>query len=206
MTIQQSIAALLQRELQAFERELQLFPDDETVWRTMPGVPNSAGNLVLHVAGNLQHFVGAVLGGSAYVRDRDREFSRQSGSRSELVNELQKAAAAVRTVVPNLTDDVLGRDFPEAVIPNRRIQTLRFLLHLCAHCVVSSGPGRIPSARSHRPGSVGRPGAARRPHRRARRLTPAGYQRVQARSTERRLTRASFATSSLTARLSRTAA
>ena len=69
MTIQQSIAALLQRELQGFERELQLFPDDETVWRTMPGVPNSAGNLVLHVAGNLQHFVGAVLGGSAYVRD-----------------------------------------------------------------------------------------------------------------------------------------
>jgi hypothetical protein len=133
MTIQQSIAALLQRELQGFERELQLFPDDETVWRTMPGVANSAGNLVLHVAGNLQHFVGAVLGGSAYVRDRDREFSRQSGPRSELVNELQKAAAAVRTVVPNLTDDVLGRDFPEAVIPNRRIQTLRFLLHLCAH-------------------------------------------------------------------------
>ena len=133
MTIQQSIAALLQRELQAFERELQLFPDDETVWRTMPGVPNSAGNLVLHVAGNLQHFVGAVLGGSAYVRDRDREFSRQSGSRSELVSELQKAAAAVRMVVPNLTDDVLGHDFPEAVIQNRRIQTLRFLLHLCAH-------------------------------------------------------------------------
>ena len=133
MTIQQSIAALLQRELQAFERELELFPDDETVWRTMPGVPNSAGNLVLHIAGNLQHFVGAVLGGSAYVRDRDREFSRHSGSRSELVSELQKAAAAVRTVVPNLTDDVLGLDFPEAVIPNRRIQTLRFLLHLCAH-------------------------------------------------------------------------
>lgn len=133
MTIQQTIAALLQRELQAFERELQLFPDDETVWRTMPGVPNSAGNLALHIAGNLQHFVGTVLGGSAYVRDRDREFSRQSGSRSELVNELQKAAVAVRTVVPNLTDDILGRDFPEAVIPNRRIQTLRFLLHLCAH-------------------------------------------------------------------------
>ena len=48
-----------------------LFPDDETVWRTLPGVPNSAGNLALHVAGNLQHFVGAVLGGSAYVRDED---------------------------------------------------------------------------------------------------------------------------------------
>jgi hypothetical protein len=132
-TVQQSIAALLNRELQGFGREITLFPDDETVWRTVPGVPNSAGNLALHVAGNLQHFVGAVLGGSAYVRDRDREFSCRSGSRREIIEELQKAALAVRTVVPNLTDAVLGCDFPEPVIPDHRIRTLRFLLHLCAH-------------------------------------------------------------------------
>jgi hypothetical protein len=133
MNIQLSIAALLQRELAGFEREIGLFPDDETLWRTMPGVPNSAGNLALHVAGNLQHFVGAVLGGSAYVRDRNGEFSRRSGSQREIVEELQKAAVAVRTVVPNLSDEILVRDFPEVVIPDRRIQTLRFLLHLCAH-------------------------------------------------------------------------
>jgi hypothetical protein len=131
--IQDSIAALLQRELQGFEREIGLFPDDGALWRTLPGVPNSAGNLALHVAGNLQHFVGAVLGGSAYVRDEDQEFSRRAGSRREIADELQKAAVAVRTVVPNLTDDVLEHDFPEPVIADRRIQTLRFLLHLCAH-------------------------------------------------------------------------
>jgi len=133
MTVQQSIAALLERELAAFQRELDLFPDDEALWRTLPGVPNSAGNLALHVAGNLQHFVGAVLGGSAYVRNHDGEFSRRTGSRGELLEELQKAAVAVRTVVPNLTQAVLEHDFPETVIPKRRIQTLRFLLHLCAH-------------------------------------------------------------------------
>jgi uncharacterized damage-inducible protein DinB len=132
-TIQESIAALLQRELQGFEREVNLFPDDETLWRTMPGVPNSVGNLALHIAGNLQHFVGAVLGGSAYVRDRDQEFARRSGSRSEVIDELRKAALAVRMVVPNVTDGILERDFPDAIIPTRRIQTLRFLLHLCAH-------------------------------------------------------------------------
>ena len=133
MTVQQSITALLDRELAGFQRELDLFPDDETLWRTLPGVPNSAGNLALHVAGGLQHYVGAVLGGSAYIRNRDGEFSRRTGSRGELVEELQKAAVAVRTVVPNLTNAVLELDFPEAVIPDRRIQTLRFLLHLCAH-------------------------------------------------------------------------
>ena len=133
MTVQQSLAALLDRELAGFQRELDLFPDDEALWRTLPGVSNSAGNLALHVAGGLQHYVGAVLGGSAYVRNRDGEFSRRTGSRGELVEELRKAAVAVRTVVPNLTNAVLEHDFPEAVIPDRRIQTLRFLMHLCAH-------------------------------------------------------------------------
>jgi hypothetical protein len=133
MTIQQSMTALLQRELQAFERELDLFPDDQSVWQTVPGVPNSAGNLALHVAGNLQFFVGRVLGGSSYVRDRDREFSTRSGSRAEIIHELHSAAAAVRTVLPNLTSDVLDRRYPEQVVAGRGIQTLTFLMHLCVH-------------------------------------------------------------------------
>jgi hypothetical protein len=133
MNIQHSIAALLQREVQGLEREINLFPDDETLWRTMPGIPNSAGSLALHIAGNLQHFLGAVLGGSAYVRDEEGEFSRRSGPRSEVVEQLQKAGVAIRTVLPNLSDDILWRDFPEPPIPDRRIQTFTFLLHLCAH-------------------------------------------------------------------------
>ena len=133
MTVQLSIASLIDSVLAGCPREMYLFPYDETLWRTLPGVPNSAGNLALHVAGNLQQFVGAVLGGSAVVRNRDGECSRRAGARGELFEELQKAAVAVRTVVPNLTDAVLEHDFPEPVIPTRRIQTLRFLLHLCAH-------------------------------------------------------------------------
>lgn len=58
-----NLAILLVRELEAFERELDLFPDDESVWRAAPGISNAAGNLALHVAGNLQYFVGTVLGG-----------------------------------------------------------------------------------------------------------------------------------------------
>ncbi len=52
------VARLLLRDIAGFERELELFPDEESVWKTMPGVPNSAGNLALHLAGNLRQFVG----------------------------------------------------------------------------------------------------------------------------------------------------
>ena len=83
------IAALLTRELDSFERELQLFPDDASVWRTLPGVTNSAGTLALHVSGNLLYFVGAVLGSSGYIRDRPREFSARDVPRASLIADIR---------------------------------------------------------------------------------------------------------------------
>ena len=77
------LSRLLERELETFARELELFPDDESLFKTLPGVGNSAGNLGLHVCGNLQHFVGAVLGGTGYVRNRDAEFAARSGRRDD---------------------------------------------------------------------------------------------------------------------------
>src|SRR5258705_10883161 len=83
------LRVMLARELGAFQREIELFPDDELLWETPPGIVNPAGNLALHVCGNLKHFVGALLGGTGYVRNRDLEFSRRSGTPAELVNELR---------------------------------------------------------------------------------------------------------------------
>jgi hypothetical protein len=131
--MQASMAAALVRELDGFERELALFPDEGSVWKTVPGVANPAGNLALHVAGNLQHFVGGVLGGSGYVRNRDEEFGRRSGARQEIVDELRKAASAVTRVVPALTPEMLAGIYPEPPVAGKQIQTGRFLLHLCVH-------------------------------------------------------------------------
>ena len=134
----EDFAMLLVREVEAFQREINLFPDDETVWRTPEGVTNSAGNLALHIAGGLQYFVGGVLGGSGYVRNREAEFGNRSGTRAELVAELGAALAAVRTVLPHLPDDVLGREFPEPVM-GHRLSANRFLIHLCAHAAYHLG-------------------------------------------------------------------
>ena len=127
-----NLAILLARELAAFERELALFPDDETLWKTLPGMANAPGNFALHVAGNLQHFVGAVLGGTGYVRNREREFGRRSGTRSEVAEELQAAARAVRETLPGLSEERLAALFPEK-LNGLDIRTDRFLMHLCAH-------------------------------------------------------------------------
>ncbi len=127
-----NVRRLLVRELEGFQREIQLFPDDETVWRTVPGVTNSAGALARHAAGNLRHYVGAVLGGSGYVRDRAAEFGERSATRAELGRALAAAIDEVNRVLPGLDPPALSGLFPEPV-GGARIETGMFLLHLEAH-------------------------------------------------------------------------
>jgi len=126
------IATMLVRELEGFEREVLLFPSDESLWQTLPGLTNTAGNLALHVAGNLQHYIGTVLGKTAYKRDRNMEFSRRSGTRAEVVAELRQAATVVRYVLASIHEDTLAGEFPEALM-GMKIRTNLLLIHLCAH-------------------------------------------------------------------------
>jgi hypothetical protein len=125
-------ARSLVRELEGFKRELAEFPDDETIWKTAGGITNSAANLALHLAGNLQYFIGSVLGGTGYIRNREAEFGRRSGSRDEIFHELDTAIAVVRRVLPSLPDETLAAEFPELVM-GLRFRTSTFLVHLCAH-------------------------------------------------------------------------
>ena len=132
------VAAILDRDLRALRRELEAYPDDRTVWAELPGLPNSAGTLILHLAGNLQHYVGATLGGSGYRRDRSAEFARRGVSRAELLDEIERARTAVRTTLERLDPDVLDREYPEA-FTGVRVRTGELLVHLCAHLTYHLG-------------------------------------------------------------------
>ena len=127
-----AIVLLLVRELEGFRRELAMFPDEESLWQVEPGITNSAANLAIHVAGNLQHYVGAVLGGTGYTRRRDLEFSRRSGTLAEITAELDRAESVVRSVIPGITDALMTSEYPEAVGP-MKFRTDQLLMHLCVH-------------------------------------------------------------------------
>jgi uncharacterized damage-inducible protein DinB len=134
----ENLALLLARELATFERELDLFPDDASAWKRAPGISNSAANLALHVAGNLRYFVGTVLGGTGYVRNREREFSRREGSREEVKAELRDARRVVEAVLPGLSAERLAAEYPEPV-NGVNLRADRFLMHLCAHAAYHLG-------------------------------------------------------------------
>lgn len=129
--------AVLLRDLEGLQREVAMYPDDASLWVTSEGVTNSAGNLALHIAGNIQHFIGHILGGLPYRRDRDAEFGRRSGSRVEIVSELERAIAAVTEALPRLTDAQLEATFDAH--PGVSVSTRRFLLHLCTHTAFHLG-------------------------------------------------------------------
>lgn len=136
--LNESLAHLIVRELRAVQRELDAYPDDAAVWRTIPGVPNTGGTLALHLAGNLQHFIGAILGGTGYVRDRDAEFARRDVPRAELRAGIDAAIAAVERTFAGLREDALATPYPEP-IAKRTVHATTFALHLLAHLAYHLG-------------------------------------------------------------------
>jgi|SRR5215471_1335927 len=126
------LARVLVRDVNAVRRELEVYPDEPSIWALPPGVANSAGTLALHIAGNLQHFIGAVLGASGYKRDRAAEFARRDVPRSAIVVELEAAIVAIGLGMSQVSEARLGEDFPE-LVAGYRVVTGEWLIHLVAH-------------------------------------------------------------------------
>jgi len=126
------VRVLLIRELEAFIREIDLVPDDAVLWKTPPGVTNSCGTLALHVAGNLQHYVGHVLGESGYVRNREREFQQHEGTKAEIISELRRTIDAVDRTLLNLPRATLDQQYPQS-LGGVQPRTGVFLFHLVSH-------------------------------------------------------------------------
>lgn len=132
------LRAVMVRDLRAVAKEVAAYPSDEALWLTVPGVANSGGTLALHLAGNLQHFVGGVLGGSGYVRDRDDEFGRRGTPRAKVVKEVEAAIGAVERALPKVGAAAWDEEYPLEV-GGRRMSKARFALHLSAHLAYHLG-------------------------------------------------------------------
>jgi hypothetical protein len=134
----ETVRVLLERELDAFTREIEAYPTDDSVFATPPGITNSAGSLALHCAGNLQHFIGARLGNSGYVRDRDKEFATRGLTRADLVAELARAKQAVHDALGARALSSIPSVFPDKVA-GKTMTTEVFVLHLVAHLAYHLG-------------------------------------------------------------------
>ena len=123
---------LYERDLGRLRTEIEQFSDESDLWKTSGEVTNSAGNLCLHLTGNLQHFIGAVLGKSGYARDRDAEFASKNVSRETLLSEIETTTAVVKETIAKLTHDESSATYPIEVF-GHPMTTDYFLIHLASH-------------------------------------------------------------------------
>lgn len=126
------LAALYSRDLTRLVQELSAFPDTATLWQTRAGITNAAGNLALHLEGNLREFIGRLLGQIDYVRDRPREFSDSGIEKAELIARLTAVRDEIPSVIGGLSDDDLAADYPQ-VYGGMTLSTRQMLIHLGGH-------------------------------------------------------------------------
>jgi uncharacterized damage-inducible protein DinB len=130
--LKDAFTSLLERDLLHFKKEIESYTHENTVWDVQEGISNSAGNLCLHICGNIQHFIGATLGNTGYVRNRDAEFTLKNIAQKKLVEELDKTITVVKATLEKLTDADFEKEFPLEVL-NRKWKTAHFLVHLISH-------------------------------------------------------------------------
>jgi len=128
----ETLTKLFLRDLDKLKTEITFFKDEKNIWEISGEIKNSSGNLCLHLCGNLQHFIGAVLGNSGFIRNRDAEFSRKDVPISELVAEIELTTKVVENTLNELDETILPKTFPINVF-GYEMTTEFFLVHLAGH-------------------------------------------------------------------------
>ncbi|GAA4363143.1 hypothetical protein GCM10023185_31650 [Hymenobacter saemangeumensis] len=129
---------LFARDLRKLKAELEQYQQPAVIWHTERGIANSAGNLCLHLVGNLNTYLGAVLGNSGYVRNRALEFSAKDLTRTELLHSLDATLAVVDEALASLSEEQLQSEYPVLVF-EQPMTTEYFLVHLASHLAYHLG-------------------------------------------------------------------
>ena len=128
----QSIRALLLRDLDRLKREIEGYSNEADLWLVPEGISNSAGNLCLHICGNLQHFVGAMIGNSGYERNRDEEFNLKNVSVQRLIEEIESTRLILDKSLERFTEEKSKEQYPIEALGYPMSHSY-FLIHLVGH-------------------------------------------------------------------------
>ena len=126
------LTTLFEKDLNRLIVEVESYTEESDLWKKAPGINNSAGNLALHLIGNLQHFIGAVLGDTGYVRNREAEFSDRDVPVTKILQDIQETIVVIADALGKLSDQDLNGTYPLEVF-GKPMTTLHFLVHLEGH-------------------------------------------------------------------------
>ena len=126
------LISLFEKELDNLTEEIKAYEQDEQLWKMADGISNSGGNLCLHLTGNLQHFIGATIGESGYIRNREAEFKLKNIPKQKLLEEIENTKRIVPDTLEQVSKKELDSDFPIQVF-DEPLTTEYFLVYLLRH-------------------------------------------------------------------------
>ncbi len=133
-----SLTQLFTRDLNQLTKEIESYKKESDMWLLPEGIANTGGNLCLHLVGNLQHFIGHILGDTSYIRDRKAEFNDKNVLASSLLKEIETTKKAVEQTLSTITKEKLGANYPIDVF-GKPMSTTFFLIHLSGHLMYHLG-------------------------------------------------------------------
>jgi len=127
-----SLIRLYKRELNSLKDEISGYSKDANFWKIENDIKNSGGNLTIHLIGNLNHFIGATLGNSGYIRQRDNEFNDKNIPRKEIIDQIDALKVVLSDVISSLSTKDLEKNYPIEVF-GQPMTTEYFLIRLYGH-------------------------------------------------------------------------
>ncbi|SHE37315.1 DUF1572 family protein [Flavisolibacter ginsengisoli] len=134
----ETLKSLFNRDLNRLKKEIESYTSEEKIWIIDKQIANSSGNLCLHIAGNLNTYIGKELGGINYIRNRDQEFSLKYIPRTVLVKKITGLMSIIDQVLSKLDESELSKEYPLFVL-DTRTSTEYMLVHLATHLAYHLG-------------------------------------------------------------------
>ena len=134
----ETLKGLFYRDLNRLKIEIASYSREENIWIVDRGIANSAGNLCLHLIGNLQTYIGAEIGKTGYIRNREAEFSLKDIPRGLLLNKIDDTISVVDLALDKLNQLDLAAMYPILVF-EKKTTTEYLLVHLTTHLTYHLG-------------------------------------------------------------------
>lgn len=136
--LMETLKSLFTRDLNRLRNEIELYKKEENLWQVEGHIANSAGNLCLHLIGNLNTYIGKEIGKTDYIRNRELEFSLKKVSRKELLDKIDDTIRVVNKSLDNLDESTLENEYPILVF-EEMTSTGYLLVHLATHLTYHLG-------------------------------------------------------------------
>lgn len=127
-----TLQMLFERDLTKLRTEIELYNQEENLWRIEANIKNSAGNLALHLIGNLNTYIGAVVGKTNYARNRELEFSQKNVPREALIKQIEDTLLVIKHALNKLSVEDFEKEYP-LLVWEEKTSTEYFLVHLTTH-------------------------------------------------------------------------